>query len=496
MKKVFTFLLALTIILTTVNVTAFAESSGESVPEADVIATEIPKESEPESTKQPESTDEPELSKEPEPTPSVIDGGLQIDSDNVHGEMQKSYKDGYIPTIKDGHVTVVLPLVGKTYDDKVNLTANLGSTTDSPFVFGNYNQTVSGESLYVFTLVIPLSANLYNGTYPINLEADYIDLNGQKSSKTFTLYVTITHGKNPPDPNEQVKEPEKEAAERPEIFIESCLIEPASIKGGEEFSVTVSVKNIGNLTAKNIKLTYTDTENLNILPTDTINLIKMDNIAPENSGTISFKLKTSNDILSGRHSFPISAEYTDYYGGIYTFTQQFSIDIEGEIKIDYDELILPKDIFSGQTITIPTAVFNTGTSTIKNVKISLSADGLTPISSVFLGDILPKSTGNGEMSVFVGTKSTSDNYGTTHGTYTISYEDENGSEKVIENTFNTNILEPEKQDGDNEDDENQEEVVPPDFQWWVSILIGFAVIAIIVSVIIVNKVLRANQMRH
>lgn len=123
----------------------------------------------------------------------------------------------------------VLSLIGQTYDGKVTVTADLGAATDSPFVMGNYSQTVGsprhnyGSGAYVFTMEIPLIKDKLNGTYPIVLKADYLDALGKKAAQEFKLNVTITDDKTPPDPNEVVKV----EVEKPELFIPDCDVTPA-----------------------------------------------------------------------------------------------------------------------------------------------------------------------------------------------------------------------------------------------------------------------------
>lgn len=67
----------------------------------------------------------------PSPTPSpsaepIVDQ-LRIDSKTLYEGMSKTYAQGYVPLISNGHTYIILPLVGQTYDGKVTVTANLGA---------------------------------------------------------------------------------------------------------------------------------------------------------------------------------------------------------------------------------------------------------------------------------------------------------------------------------------------------------------------------------
>ena len=62
---------------------------------------------------------------------------------------------------------------------------------------------------------IPLVKGRINGSYPVTLKADYLDVLGQQKQQSFTVYVTVTDGKNPSDPNDvpkqTVEKPERKA---------------------------------------------------------------------------------------------------------------------------------------------------------------------------------------------------------------------------------------------------------------------------------------------
>ena len=426
---------------------------------------------------------------EAEPTP-VVDQ-LRIDSQNLYNGMTKTYAQGYMPLVSGGKAYIVLPLIGQTYDGKVTLTANLGTALNSPFVYGNYSQTASGGwSAYVFVMEIPLAKDRYNGSYPVILKADYLDISGKKASQEFTVYVTVADGKTPPDPNDVPKV----EVEKPELFISACTINPDTVGGDEEFVVDVTVKNIGAIRARSVRLTF-GSEAVGIVPVETNNSILLDNIASAESTAASFKLKTTTDVLAGNQPFYITLDYVDLYGGVYTATRTFLVNVTQPAEIKYDPITVPKDITAGETLSLPANVFNVGKSTLRNVTITVTGAGVFPVSSVFLGDILPGEAGNGVMKVFIGmlsmTEGYTESYGKTNGKYIITYSDDTDEEYKIELDFSTEIKQP-KIEADEADSKLTEK---PAFQWWVMVLVGFAIIAIIIAVIFVSKFSRMMRMK-
>ena len=443
----------------------------------------------------PAETQAPVTTPEPTPEPTPVADKLIIDSWNLYDGMDKTYQQGYVPRVVNGCCYIIFPLIGETYDGKVTVTADLGATADSPFVFGNYSQTAAGWGRYVFMLEIPLVKGRINGSYPVTLKADYLDVLGQQKQQIFTLYVTISDGKNPPDPNDVPKQ----EVEKPELFISNCIITPDTVSGEEIFTAEVTIDNIGSIRARSVRLTY-GSEAEGILPYDTNNAILLDNIASGEGAEAAFKMRTTKDVIAGSRAFFITLDYVDLYGGVYTATRQFLVNVTQPAEMTYDSISLPKSVTAGETFTLPANVFNIGKSPLRNVTVNLTGAGLFPTSSVFLGDIQPGQAGYGEMKVFVGmlsmTEGYTESYGKTTGVYTISYKDDAGEEYAVSVDFATEIKQPviagEKTDAEKKAEEEQKRAMS---QWWISALAAFAVIAIIVAITVVAGVMRTVKMK-
>ena len=441
----------------------------------------------------PAETQAPITTPEPTPEPTPVADKLIIDSWSLYDGMDKTYQQGYVPRIVNGCCYIIFPLIGETYDGKVTVTADLGATADSPFVFGNYSQTAAGWGRYVFMFEIPLVKGRINGSYPVTLKADYLDVLGQQKQQSFTVFVTVSDGKKPKDPDA------KEAAEKPELFISACEISPNTVTGGDEFTATVTIDNIGAIRARSVRLSY-GSEAAGIIPADTNSAMHLENIASGESATVSFALRTTGDVLAGEQPFYVTLDYVDLYGGVYTNTRTFLVRVTQPAEMTYDAISLPKSVTAGETFTLPANVFNIGKSPLRNVTVNLTGAGLFPTSSVFLGDIQPGQAGYGELKVFVGmlsmTEGYTESYGKTTGVYTVTYTDDAGEEYAVSVDFATEIQKPviegEKTDAEKKAEEEQKRAMS---QWWISALAAFAVIAIIVAVIVVSKFARMMRMK-
>ena len=493
MRKKRVILLFATLLILIIPLAAFAEDPDPAVsepPETTPAPTSAQTPAPTPAATQPSS---PTANPTAEPTP-VVDQ-LIIDSRNLYEGMDRTYAQGYVPRIVNGRAYIILPLLGETYDGKVTVTADLGATADSPFIFGNYFQTAGGWGRYVFALEIPLVSERINGSYPVTLKADYLDVLGQQKQQSFTVYVTVTDGKNPPDPNDVPKQ----TVEKPELFISECTVAPDTVGGEEEFSVDVTIDNIGAIRARSVRLSY-GSEAAGIVPVETNSAMHLPNIASGKSEAVSFNLRTTKDVLAGEQPFFVTLDYVDLYGGVYTNTRTFLVHVTQPAEMSCDSVSLPREVTAGETISLPANVFNIGKSTLRNVTVNLSGAGLYPTSSVFLGDIQPGQAGYGEMKVFIGmlsmTEGYTESYGKTNGAYTISYTDDAGETHTVEQQLSTEIRQPviagEKTEAERKAEEEQKRAMS---QWWVSALVAFAIISIVVALIVVGKFTRMMKMK-
>lgn len=149
----------------------------------------------------------------------------------------------------------------------------------------------------------PLLTERYNGTYPVELRADYLNVTGNPANQTFTVYVTITDGKTPPDPNEAIRQ----EVEKPELFISACTVVPEMVSGEETFSVNVTMENLGAIRARSVRLTY-GSEAAGIVAVETNNALHLENIASEDSTEVTFQMKAAKDCWQG--SSPFTSPWT------------------------------------------------------------------------------------------------------------------------------------------------------------------------------------------
>ena len=466
----------------------------------------------PEPTAEPTSEPTPAPTSEPTTAPTVTPtprpGGaseteLVIDTAHIYPGMAKSYADGYLPTVSGDKALFVLPLLGDVMGDVVRVTPDI--SLSGPFLYGNYQfdlekstQTATDSAgnkvsreVFLVRLDLALAKNRYNGTYPLTFQVSYTDKNGDPTQQDFTLQVTITDGKNPSagggggGPT---------AVKKPVLVLTEGQTSVNTIAGGESFTLSLQVKNVGDLEAKNVRI-LSAADGQGIYRSDSLAPVFLSRLEPEESAEISFPFASDKTVYAGRHSLSVTLSYEDKYSNIYGDTVPLQINVTQEAAIGFDEMKLPETLTSGDTFTQPVCVYNTGYAPVYNVRCTLKMDGLIA-ASAFLGTLEPQQSADKAVSVFVTTLPGKEKYGAAYGELAISYEDMAGQEHTEYQQLRTTIQAPvEITDEEKLKQEQEQKEQQTLSQWWVSLLVAIAFILILLSGIVIARFTRMLKMK-
>lgn len=438
-------------------------------------------------------------------TPAPVPGAaLRIDSQNRYSGMERTYAEGYAPTVSGTTATIVLPLLcsGKLAGDSLIATPNLGSTSDSPFGFGNYQkvvplstQTVNDNQAkveaYYIRFDLGLTEGRVNGVYPVVIDVQAFDTGGGEIREQYTTYVTITDGRSAPSQSSGGSGP---TASKPVLMVTDCALSANTLREGDTVHVDVAVQNVGRRTAHNIRATIIS-DDPNILLLNTFSAQYARELKSGKDAAFAFDLQVMPRALGGMHTLSIQLGYEGSDNSAYTETAVFRVMVEQVSALTYDELRLPESVVSGESFSVPVSAYNPGQSAIYNVKFSLDVDGLIA-ASAYLGNLEPQASADKMVEVFATTLSGAEKYGTAHGIARITYEDALGQQHEEYMDLSIELQEPVKiTDVEKEQQEQEAREQETLSQWWVSLLFGIAIIAVLISIIIVGKFSRMMRMR-
>ena len=477
------------------------------IPQVDTPPTEP---TEPTSPTEPDTTTPTNPSTPTEPSdptsptePSVpkIPTVLEIDSSHIYNGMDMAYEDGYLPQISGGTMKIVLPLKcsGGLWDDKLDTSISLDTSSTSPFVVENFRKTFyleavtpkngsESQEIYLVTYDIQLSDERRNGTYPVSISTAGFDVSGNAVDTTFTLYITITDGKV-----EKVAQPivDTPTAE-PVVYISKTVLEPKTAQAGDSFTLTVTLKN--SITTKSIRnmLVTVDTGNVLIDLEEDSNIFPVEKI--ERGGEVELTLHFSTEPAIPSGKYPISFSFK------YDSSKTLNLSSNGSTVVEIQqpanmELVMPRfadSVSVGETVPVSFQVMNMGRSSMYNVRCVVSGFGLVPSNTGYIGTMEAGSSKTTKVELYIialNASSGNENgqqYGGTTGTVMLIYEDETGQEYSQEATFETTVTRPVVQlPQNNTEEEKAEQRVS---SWWVSVsILGGVILAAVGTILFIRS---------
>ena len=427
---------------------------------------------------------EPTLPSAPDLPESTIPTALTIDTENIYDGMDKAYEDGYVPRTENGFMYIVLPMLsnGNIYQNSIKVSLGLGSGASSPFVMANYEKTFELETvtpknsneekeLFLIEFTVRLSSERINGVYPVAVNISGYDDSGTPIDCSYTIYVTITDGKT-----NQVTQPAPEVATaEPVVYISNRVVQPDKVMAGEEFTLTVTLKN--SLATKSVKnmLVKIDTGNLHINLLENANVFQVDKIPAGGETELTFRLGSDASIPAGKYNLNFTFNYDS--------SKTLNLSSSGSTIVEIHqpanmELVMPRfsqSVTVGETIPLSLQVMNMGRDPMYNVRCTVSGFGFAPANTGYIGTMDAGSSATTEVELYIIALNASQGnengsqYGDTVGTVTLIYEDETGQEYRQETQFETTVNRPVVEVAQTASGEDADEKAAG--QWWISVLI-------------------------
>ncbi len=339
--------------------------------------------------------------------------------------------------------------------------------------------------------------DVLTGCYPLSFHATYYQ-NGALVETDITTYINIKGA----DPEKLLikdeDEPEKKTT-NPRIIVTGYRTEPEVVYAGSTFKLTVSVKNTSRETAVenvlfNLEATVegkdADATYSAFLPTSGSSSVYTERISPGQTYDMSIEMEAKSDLSQKPYVLTVNMKYDTEDQINMSDVAHVSVPIKQEAKVDTGAAeIMPESISVGEQSNVMFSVFNTGKTTLYNVKVTYESatveSGIT-----YLGNISPGATQNVD-SMLTGI---APDTGEGIVKAVITYEDEAGNETRFEKDLNLLVYEMMIDEGMIEDmpmepieGENTKKKIP-----LVGIL-GIAAAAIVVIAVVITIISKKRK---
>lgn len=340
-----------------------------------------------------------------------------------------------------------------------------------------------------------VSEDVKTGCYPITFHAQYYQ--GETFTETdITTYINIKGKPENGNLGETAEDLEKKS--KPRIIVTGYTTAPETVYAGSVFDLTVKVQNTSKeTTVQNVLFNLEATVEGNdstaayaaFLPTSGSSAVYAESIAPGQTYEMTIEMEVKSDLAQKPYVLTVNMQYEDEDFIEYSDVAKVSIPIKQEAKIDTGSAdIMPESIAVGEQSNVMFSVFNTGKTTLYNVKVSYESDTVDS-GITYLGNIAPGATGNVDSMV----TGIAPDMGEGIVKAVITYEDEAGNETRYEKDLNLYVYEMTFEDEFT--DEYPMEYVEEESQGTLPIaaIIGMVVVVIAVVVIIIVVIAKKKK---
>lgn len=231
----------------------------------------------------------------------------------------------------------------------------------------------------------------------------------------------------------------------PRVIVTGFSTDPAEVKAGSNFKLTIHLKNTSKATAVSNLLfdlsAPTEGEDANtaapaFLPASGSSSIYLEKIGADGTQDISLELNAKADLVQKPYSVELTMKYEDMQGGQFEGASAISIPVKQEARFEFSEFeISPESISVGEEANIMCELYNLGRIKLYNVKAKFEGTGIKT-EETFVGNVEPGATASIDGMV-TAKKATN---GPQKMKMTLSYEDESGKATTTEKEFQLEIL--------------------------------------------------------
>ena len=181
-------------------------------------------------------------------------------------------------------------------------------------------------------------------------------------------------------------------AAEPKVMVINYKLNPIEVVSGEDFKITITLKNTASRKVRNLKLTVTSAEG-EFIPVNGAGTAYINEMAAEEELEIAFDMTAISGLQEKSYKLTIKSEYEDTNGYSYTVEDSIYIPITLEQRISVTDIMSDSSVKLGDDIEITGRINNIGEGILYNVTVEVEGENIdTQIS--YVGNIESGKSGN------------------------------------------------------------------------------------------------------
>lgn len=326
-----------------------------------------------------------------------------------------------------------------------------------------------------------------NGTYAIQFKVYHLfaNTNLQETAPAetdITTYVQIRYGKEP----EEEEKPEETPVPDPStaiLLLEDYTMNPQEVKAGEEFDLTLRIRNTSDRTVTDVKSTLEEAKST-IVPVNGTNSFFIERIKAGETVEKTIRVRATPSAGVEPVSLTLKNEFVQE-DAAKTSQDTFSLPIVQVANLSLDTPNYPIDCYQGESFNLMMNLYNKGRTTLYNVSVTFESDTMSADENYYAGNMESGSTREYDVMI----TPNADASGQVDGEIVVTYEDEDGNqtEKRTPVTVNVAAMDYGYDDMMIPDEPVIAEPVSAGFPVWGYIVIGVVVAGAVVAVIVIVR---------
>ena len=331
---------------------------------------------------------------------------FSIDRRQVLYGMNRSWLQGYEPTVTNHFLSLVLPIQSDQAQGPITAELIMPDESVSPFkpqTMSVYAQQ-SENGLWAVRFSLEMYADRRNGDYPCVIRVTGQSRSGQFLSADIPYTLRVRDGL----PTQEI------------LRMGITGVETDLNVGEDGFIRAVFTNPCQTVTFEQPVLHITDKTG-DVIPRE-VDVLYLPDLAPGESVQVSFPVTVLPKASVARHSLRFDVSWITL-GQSVSQTESYTVPVRQEIRLEQGGLKMPSSVVAGDSVTLSLPLMNMGRADVVRVTATVTLPGITDRQAVLVGAIAPGETRQAQITLTPGR----DVSGDFQGTLTVEGEDNDGN---------------------------------------------------------------------
>ena len=331
---------------------------------------------------------------------------FEIDQRRVLQGMNRSWLQGYEPTISNNYLSMVLPILSDQAEGSIQTEWIVLHESASPFKPQTmYVKTQRAESgVYAVRLNLAMYADRRNGDYPCVIRITGHAKSGKLLMSEIPYTLRVRDGL-----------PTNETLRMAIHDVETDL------NVGEDGCIRAVLRNPCQTVAYEQPVLHITDPTGDIIPRE-VDVLYLPDLAPGESVQVEYPVAVLGKASVARHCLKFDLTWTALEQNV-SQTESYTVPVKQEIRLEQGGLKMASSVIAGDSVTLSLPLMNMGKSDIINVLATVALPGITERQAVLVGTIAPGETRQAQITLTTG----KDVSGDFQGTLTVEGEDNDGN---------------------------------------------------------------------